>query len=44
MSGAAEHLKEFFRDPDEISVMTGPSAPHELTQILRKLQVVSPIT
>jgi len=44
MSGAAEHLKEFFRDPDEISVMTGPSAAHELTRILRKLQVVSPIT
>lgn len=36
MSGAAEYINEFFRDDDEISVMTQPGAAHELTRALRR--------
>ncbi|KAH9919692.1 uncharacterized protein B0H18DRAFT_1026718 [Fomitopsis serialis] len=42
MSGAAEHLKECFRDTDMISVMTEPNAAYELTRALKTLQLVSP--
>ena len=41
MSGAAEHLVELYRDMDEISVMTEPSAPLELSRKLKALQLVS---
>lgn len=41
MSGAAEHLREFFRDTDSIAVMTQPNAAYELSRALRTLQLVS---
>lgn len=41
MSGAAEHLEEFYRDTDPIAVMTEPNAAQELTRVLTSLQVVS---
>ncbi|KAF8120308.1 hypothetical protein EV363DRAFT_1191068, partial [Boletus edulis] len=41
MSGAAECLQEFFRDSDEISVMTEPNAASELSRTLRQMQLVS---
>ena len=41
MSGAAEHLREFYRDMDTIAVMTDPQAPSELARALKALQVVS---
>ena len=41
MSGAAEYLHELYRDKDEISVMTEPSAYYELARSLKALQIVS---
>ena len=41
MSGAAEHLRELYRDTDSIAVMTQPNAAYELSRALRTLQLVS---
>ena len=39
MSGAAEHLKETFRDTEPIPVMTAPNAADELVHALKKDQL-----
>ena len=44
MSGAVELLRELYREPDSIAVMTQPNAAYELTRALRTLQVVSATT
>ncbi|RPD53568.1 hypothetical protein L226DRAFT_613839 [Lentinus tigrinus ALCF2SS1-7] len=41
MSGAAEYLRELYRDTDAIAVMTEPNAASELSRALKTLQTVS---
>lgn len=41
MSGVTEHLRELYRDTDDISVMTEPNAAHELCRALEALQTIS---
>ena len=41
MSGAAEHLRELYRDTEHISVMTESNAADELCRALKALQTVS---
>ena len=40
MSGAAEHLRELYRDTEHISVMTESNAADELCRALKALQTV----
>ncbi|KAJ8463610.1 hypothetical protein ONZ51_g10156 [Trametes cubensis] len=40
-SGAAELLREFYRDTDNIAVMTHPNAAYELSRALRVLHLAS---
>ena len=44
MSGAVELLRELYREPDSIAVMTQPNAAYELTRALRTLQLGSTTT
>ena len=39
MPGAVGWLREFFRDRDDISVMTEPNAPYELCRALNQMQM-----
>ena len=39
LSGAAEHLKETFRDTEPLPVMTAPNAADELVHALKKVQL-----
>ncbi|TFY81523.1 hypothetical protein EWM64_g2485 [Hericium alpestre] len=41
MSGAAEYLRELYRDVDNIAVMTEPNAAYELSRALKTLQVAT---
>lgn len=42
MSGAAEHIRELYRDgTDSIAVMTEPNAAYELSRALKTLQMVA---
>lgn len=41
MSGAAECLRELYRDTEDISVMTEPDAAYELCRALKVLQTIS---
>ena len=38
-SGAAEYLEELYRNTGSFAVMTEPNAAHELTRILKTVQV-----
>ncbi|KAI0658993.1 hypothetical protein C8Q70DRAFT_142444 [Cubamyces menziesii] len=40
-SGTAELLREFYRDTDNIAVMTHPNAAYELSRALRVLHLAS---
>ena len=41
MSGAADLLREFYRDTESIAIMTQPNAAYELSRALKTLQVGS---
>ncbi|KIP08443.1 hypothetical protein PHLGIDRAFT_12565 [Phlebiopsis gigantea 11061_1 CR5-6] len=41
MSGAAEHLREFYRDTESIAIMTEPNAAYELSHALKTVQLCS---
>ena len=44
MSGAMEHLRELYRETDDISIMTKPNAADELRRALAALQTISSVT